>query len=57
MGCLPGLIWAYLALFRNRYFVALSKSHGAPDYYLYRGFNEKHTRDMAETIREVAYPG
>jgi len=56
-GLIPGIIWWYLAIHCDRFYVALSKGHGAPEYHLYRGTSQKHMEELARTIREAAFPG
>jgi hypothetical protein len=56
MGVIPGLIWWYFAIHRDRFFVALTAYHGAPEYYLYRGLDEEHMKRMAAVVTEVAFP-
>jgi hypothetical protein len=56
MGIVPGLLWFYFAIYRDKFFVALTAYHGAPEEYLYRGMSEEHMREMTRTISEVAFP-
>jgi hypothetical protein len=53
---IPGIIWWYLAIRGDRGFVALTRDHGAPAYWLYRGTNEELMAEMSCSIREVAFP-
>lgn len=52
-GIIPAVIWWYYAFYHVSFFVALAKDHGFPDVILYRGWNEAHMRDVAETLHEV----
>lgn len=56
MGLVPGLIWFYFCIYRDRFFVALTQCHGSPEEYLYRGLNEEHMHEMTRTIDGVAFP-
>jgi hypothetical protein len=53
-GVLPGLWWYIYGMSQDTYFVALARDHGYPETVLYRGWNEKHMQDIANTLREVA---
>jgi hypothetical protein len=52
----PGIIWWYVAIHSDRFFVALSKHQGAPEDFLYRGSNQELMKDMARSIKEVGFP-
>lgn len=49
----PGILWWYFAINRDSFFVALSQHHGSPSYYLYRGWNQEVTQEIANTIRDA----
>ena len=55
VGFIPGIIWWYLAIHRDRFFVALASGHGAPAYYLYRGASQEQVEEMTQTIQDVAF--
>jgi hypothetical protein len=55
-GLVPGIIWWYVAIHCDRFFVALSKHQGAPEDFLYRGLSQQHMEEMARSIKEVAFP-
>jgi hypothetical protein len=55
VGFIPGIIWWYLAIHRDQYFVALVNGHGAPAYYLYRGASQEQMEEMTQTIQGVAF--
>jgi hypothetical protein len=55
VGFIPGIIWWYLAIHRDRFFVALANGHGAPAYYLYRGASQEQMEEMTQTIQDVAF--
>jgi hypothetical protein len=55
-GLVPGIIWWYVAIHCDRFFVALSKHQGASEDFLYRGSNQVQMEDMARSIKEVAFP-
>jgi hypothetical protein len=55
VGVIPGVVWWFLAIHPDKFFVALSEGHGAPKSFLYRGTNEARMREMADTIHEVAF--
>jgi hypothetical protein len=52
-GVFPAVIWWYVAIHGETYYVALCKNHGYPELMLYRGFRESRARQMAETLQEV----
>jgi hypothetical protein len=55
-GIGPGVLWWYFFIHKETYYVALTKDHGHPDLFLYRGWKEEYMRDMADAVRAVAFP-
>jgi hypothetical protein len=54
-GLVPGILWWYLVIRPDSFFVALTRDHGFPERTLYWGWDEGQARDMAETLRAVAF--
>ncbi len=54
-GGIPGLLWWYYFIYRDMFFVALTKDHDHPEYNLYRGWSEEHMRDLYQTVKTVAF--
>jgi hypothetical protein len=54
-GLVPGGIFWYLAIYQDKFYVTLTRDHGALAYNLYRGPNEDRTMEMAETMRELIF--
>ena len=52
-GILPGVLWYIFVFNRPTFQAALCKDHGYAAFILYRGKDEKHMRDLAETVSEV----
>ena len=52
-GVLPGILWYVFVYNRETFQAALLKGHGQAGFILYRGKNEDHMRDIAETVSEV----
>jgi hypothetical protein len=52
----PGIIWYFAVMNRDTCFVALTKDHGHPDLWLYRGFSEKRSKEISSTLRTAALP-
>lgn len=52
-GLLPGILWYFLVIARNTYFVALCKDHGYPDTMLYRGWSQDLMREIATTLKDA----
>src|SRR5262249_38652176 len=50
---IPGMIWWYLAIYPDTFFIALCKDHGYPELTLYRGKDEYKAQEIAATVREV----
>jgi hypothetical protein len=53
-GILPGLIFWYFTIHRDRYFVALCRDHGFPETKVYLGFSEAQMHDIAEKLRDAS---
>ena len=53
---LPGIIWYLAIMQRDTWFVALTKDHGHPELWLYRGWSERRAKEMANTLRTAALP-
>ncbi len=56
MGIGPGVLWWYFFIHKDTFYVALTKDHGHPELHLYRGWKEEYMKDMAGTVRAVAFP-
>jgi ribosomal protein L37E len=54
LGILPGVFWFFFGMHQQSFYVALTKNHGFPECMLYRGWDEKRIREIAETLHEVA---
>jgi hypothetical protein len=54
-GIVLGVLWWYFMIRRDSFFVALTRDHGYPERTLYWGWDEEHAREMAGTIRTVAF--
>ncbi len=55
MGGMLGGLWWYYFIHLENYYVALTKDHGHPALNLYHGWNEKQMREMADTIKNIAF--
>jgi hypothetical protein len=55
-GIIPGIVFWYYCIYSEQFFVALTKDHGHPEFTLYRGWSEKHMKDLYGTVRSVAFP-
>lgn len=53
-GLVPGVLWWYLVIHPDTYYVALSRHHGSPELSLYRGRSEALMHEIADTIRDAA---
>jgi hypothetical protein len=53
-GVVPAIIWWYQAIHKANYFVALTRDHGYPAHYAYRGRSEEQMREIATTLREAS---
>jgi hypothetical protein len=56
MGIGPGVLWWYFFIHKEMFYVALTKDHGHPELFLYRGWKEWYMKDMADAVRKVAFP-
>lgn len=54
MGGLPGLAWWIYASTQTNFLVALSKDRGYPAMPLYRGWNEQLSKEMCQTLHDIA---
>ena len=54
MGIVPGVVWFFLGMHQESFYVALTQHHGFPERMLYRGWDEARIRDLARTLHEVA---
>ena len=54
MGLLPCIIWAYLTLYKESHFVALTQDHGYKAYNLYHGLGGDQAEEIAEAVQEIA---
>jgi hypothetical protein len=54
MGIVPGLIWFYLSLHRECYYVALTQEHGYKAYTLYHGWDGQQGEEISKAVQEVA---
>jgi hypothetical protein len=53
LSFLPAGIAYYIFFHKISFFVAMSLGHGYPSKYLYKGWNEEHMRELAQTISDV----
>jgi hypothetical protein len=53
-GLVPGLLFWYFAMQKLSYYVALAKDHGFPSDYLYRGWSQEQSLDIAQTLHEIS---
>jgi hypothetical protein len=44
------VVWWYLAIYRDVFFVALTRDHGFPATSVYRGGSEEQMRDIADAL-------
>lgn len=49
----PAVIWFYMSIHRDTFFVALARDHGFPELMVYRGGSEEQMREIASTLHEV----
>ena len=52
-GVVPGIIWWYVAIYRDTFSVALTRDHGYPATNLYCGASEDQMHDIAQSIGNV----
>lgn len=52
----PGIVWYFAIMQRDTWYVALTKDHGHPDLWLYRGWSEARTKEIASTLRTAVLP-
>jgi hypothetical protein len=53
---IPGVIWYIAFMQRDTWYVALTKDHGHPDLWLYRGWSELRAKQIASTLRTAVLP-
>ncbi len=51
---IPGVVWWYLSIHRDTFFVVLARDHGAPALSIYRGFNQEVMTDIAESLSNLS---
>lgn len=49
----PAIIWWWLVIHPDRFFVALTKDHGYPEEVLYRGLSEERAQEIADAVKEA----
>ncbi len=49
----PALVWWYLVIHKDTYFVTLTRDHGFPAVYLYRGRSPEQMEDVIAVVRQV----
>ncbi|MFL5244380.1 MAG: hypothetical protein ACJ8FY_19950 [Gemmataceae bacterium] len=54
MGLLPSMTWAYLTLYKEIHFVALTQDHGYKAYNLYQGLDGDQAEEIAEAVQNIA---
>jgi hypothetical protein len=52
----PGIIWYFAVMSRDTWYVALTKDHGHPDMWIYRGWSEPRAREISSTLRTAILP-
>jgi hypothetical protein len=52
----PGIFWYFAFMRRDVWFVALTKDHGHPDLWLYRGWSGQRANEISTTLRTAALP-
>jgi hypothetical protein len=50
----PGIIWWYLAIYKETFHVSLSREHGFPAYILYSGWSEIQMKEIAYALRDAS---
>jgi DNA-directed RNA polymerase subunit RPC12/RpoP len=55
-GLIPGIAWYFAMMQRNTWFVALTKDHGHPELWIYRGWSESRAQEIATTLRTAVLP-
>jgi hypothetical protein len=53
---IPGIIWYFAIMQRDTWYVALTKDHGHPDLWLYRGWSQSRAKEIAATLRTAVLP-
>jgi hypothetical protein len=53
---LPGVLWFFIAMHSDSYYVALNREHGVPDLVLFRGWSYGRMEDMEQTLRNAIAP-
>jgi hypothetical protein len=55
-GLIPGIVWYIAFMQRDTWYVALTKDHGHPDMWLYRGWSEPRAQEISNTLRKAVLP-
>jgi hypothetical protein len=55
-GLIPGIVWYAAFMQRDTWYVALTKDHGHPDLWLYRGWSEPRAQEISSTLRKAVLP-
>lgn len=55
IGVVMAILWWYYFVNKETFYVALTKDHGHPALHLYRGWSEEQMRNMADTIKDIAF--
>jgi hypothetical protein len=50
----PGIIWYFAVMNRDTWYVALTKDHGHPETWIYRGWSETRAKEISSTLRTAA---
>lgn len=53
MFIIPALLWWYYMIRPDRFYAALCRDRGFPETYLYRGMNEKRTKEIAQVATDA----
>lgn len=53
---LPGIIWYLTVMSRDMSYIALTKDHGHPDLWIYRGWSAEKAKEMYSTLRTAVLP-
>jgi hypothetical protein len=54
LGCLPALIWWYLAIYSNHYHVSLARNHKHAEVSVYRGRSEEQMREIETALCQAS---
>jgi hypothetical protein len=53
LGCLPAVIWWYVAIYQSHHHVAMAEDHGRPALTVYRGRSESQMHEIAGVLCEA----